>query len=201
TRNNFSEMNHLREHVKPYAKAIVKLLRGTVDKDDKVWSDILHYRDDIQAYINQIGLELILQEDDGYALVRQFEIDEDGRTIGLVSRRQVGFEISVILVLLRQIMEEFEVNAVAVQTNEKIIYKSELKEEIELFLPEKYNRIRFLKELDTYIRRIVDLGYLKEIAGYPEDPRYRIHKMIKEKITIDTLNDFKEKLRAYVQPV
>ncbi|MEM6316515.1 MAG: DUF4194 domain-containing protein [Bacteroidota bacterium] len=191
-------MNHLQTKIKPYSKAVVRLLKGTVDKGSTVWPDILNYRDEIQAYINQIGLELILREGDGYACLRQFEINDEGQTIGLVARRQIGFEASVLLVMLRQILEEFEANPIEFQTNEKIIFKSELRDELELFLPEKYNRVQFLKELDTHIKRIVDLGYLKEMkSNFGEEPRYKLHKIIKEKVTIDTLNEFKEKLENY----
>jgi len=89
-------MNQLQENIKPYSKSIAKLLKGTVESKDTVWNDIILYKNDIQQYINQIGLELILKEDDGYAYIKQFEIDEEGNTIGLVSRRKVGFETSIL---------------------------------------------------------------------------------------------------------
>lgn len=194
-------MSHLQDKIKPYSKAIVKLLRGTVESKDITWTEILNYRDEIQDYINQIGLELILKEEDGYAFVKQFEIDNDGNTIGLVSRRQIGFEMSILLIILRQIIEEFEQNPIEFQEVEKNISHTELRDEIELFLPEKYNKVKFLKDLDNYIKRVLELGYLKEIKNYEGEARYKIHRIIKEKVTLDTLNEFKEKLKNYVQSI
>ncbi len=194
-------MNHLQDKVKPYSRAIVKLLRGTVESSDTVWSNVLNYRDEIQDYINQIGLELILKEDDGYAYLKQFEIDSDGNTIGLVSRRKVGFETSILLVILRQIIEEFEQNPVEFQATEKHISHNELRDEIELFLPEKYNKVKFFKDLDNYIKRALDLGYLKEMKSTEGEVNYKIHRIVKEKITLDILNEFKEKLDNYVESI
>ena len=34
--------------IKPYSKAVVKLLKGVVEKNDIVWSDILTYQTEIQ---------------------------------------------------------------------------------------------------------------------------------------------------------
>jgi hypothetical protein len=194
-------MNELNPKLKPYSKAIAKLLKGVVNKKDSVWKDVLFYQDDINDYINKIGLELIVREEDGFAFIKQFEIDDDGNTIGLVSRRQVGFETSVVLVILRQVIEDFENNPIEFLGTEKYISKAELKEEIEMFLPEKYNKVQFLDDLDNYIKKIEDLGYLKEVQNTDEEIKYHVHKIIKEKVTIDILVEFKDKLQAYVESV
>lgn len=194
-------MNALSQKLRPYSKATAKLLKGKVNKTDKLWNDVVLYQNDINDYINTIGLELILKEDDGYAFVRQFEIDGDGNTIGLVSRRRIGFETSVVLVILRQIIEDFENNPIEFMGTEKYISKEELKEEVEMFLPEKYNKVQFLNDLDSYIKKIEDLGYLKEVLDNAEETKYHVHKIVKEKVTIDILIEFKNKLEAYVESI
>ena len=194
-------MNQLQENIKPYSKAIVKLLKRTIDKDDTVWEDILFYQTEIQEYISKIGLELIIKENDGYAFLKQFEIDNDNNTIGIASRRQVGFETSIVLVILRQIIEEFERDPTDFQVTDKFITESELKEQISFFLPEKYNKVKFLKQLDNYIKNVIKLGYLKESGTNLNEKKYKIHKIIKEKVTLDTLNEFKENLKQYVESI
>lgn len=194
-------MNQLQENIKPYSKAIVKLLKRTIDKDDIVWEDILFYQTEIQEYISKIGLELIIKENDGYAFLKQFEIDNDNNTIGIASRRQVGFETSIVLVILRQIIEEFESDPTDFQVTDKFITESELKEQISFFLPEKYNKVKFLKQLDNYIKNVIKLGYLKESGTNMNEKKYKIHKIIKEKVTLDTLNEFKENLKQYVESI
>ncbi|RZJ28753.1 MAG: DUF4194 domain-containing protein [Chryseobacterium sp.] len=192
-------MSSLEHNITPYSKAIVKLLKSPVERNSTVWDDIIHYQIDIQEYISQIGLELIVKKDEGFAFVKQLE-DSDGNTLGLITRRQIGFETSIVLVVLRQSLEEFDSNPTQL-TAEKFITDSEIKDELELFLQEGYNKLKFKKELDKYIRSVVELGYLKEISKKDNETKYQIHRIIKEKITLDILQDFKTKLYDYVESV
>ena len=193
-------MSNLEKNIKPYSKAIVKLLKSPVDRNSTVWDDVVNYQLEIQDFICQIGLELIVKKDEGFAFVKQFE-DSEGNTLGLIVRRQIGFETSIILVVLRQSLEEFDSNPTQFQVAEKFITDSEIKEELELFLQEGYNRLRFLKDLDKYIKNVVDLGYLKEVSKKDNETKYQIHRIIKEKITLDILQEFKIKLQEYVESI
>ena len=38
-------------NIQPYSRAVVKLLKGIVEKDDVVWNDLLDYQSEIQDYI------------------------------------------------------------------------------------------------------------------------------------------------------
>ena len=193
-------MSSLDKNIKPYSKAIIKLLKSLIERNSSLWDDVIHYQLEIQDYINQIGLELILKKEEGFAFVKQFE-DNEGNTLGLITRRQIGFETSIVLVVLRQSLEEFDNNPTQFQVAEKFITDSEIKEEVELFLPEKYNRVRFMKELDSYIKKIVGFGYLIEIQKNDTETKYQIHRIIKEKVTLDILQDFKIKLEEYVKSI
>lgn len=193
-------MSNLERNIKPYSTAIVKLLKAPVERTSPVWNDLVNYQLEIQEYISQIGLELIVKKDEGFAFVKQFE-NSEGSTLGLIARRQIGFETSIILVVLRQSLEEFDSNPTQFQVAEKFITDYEIKEELELFLQEGYNRLRFLKDLDKYIKNVVDLGYLKEVSKKDNDTKYQIHRIIKEKITLDILQEFKTKLQEYAESI
>ena len=193
-------MNSLKKHKKEYSEAIVKLLKGTIDRNSKIWDKIILYQNEIQDFIGQIGLELIVKKDEGFAFVKQFE-DDEGNTLGLIVRKQVGFEISIVLVVLRQSLEEFDSNPTQFQVAEKFITNYEIKEEVELFLQEGYNKLKFQKELDGYMNKIVELGYLKEVSKKDNETKYQIHRIIKEKVTLDILQEFKTKLQGYVQSI
>ena len=192
-------MNSLEQHITPYSKAIVRLLRSTVERTSNVWDDIILYQNEIQDYISQIGLELIVKKDEGFAYVKQLE-DSEGKTLGLVTRRQIGFETSIVLVVLRQSLEDFDSNPTQL-ASEKFITDTEIKDELELFLQEGYNKLKFQKDLDKHIRSVVELGFLKEISKKENETKYQIHRIIKEKITLDILQDFQTKLKEYVESV
>ena len=186
--------------IAPYGRAVVRLLKGPVESSDvSVWEEVLSYQTEINKYFSSIGIELIVKRDEEFAYIKQIVDDED-KTIGLIPRQQLGFEISVILIILRQMLEDFDSNIDELYTNECFVSPEELKERIELFLPERFNRVKLLNEIDLYINRIVSLGYLKLIK-HDNVNIYQIHRIIKEKVTLDKLQEFKNKLEEYAQSV
>lgn len=193
-------MSNLENHKTNYSKAIVKLLKGSIDRNSNIWDDVVNYQIEIQEYISQIGLELIVKKEEGFAFVKQYE-DSEGNTLGLVTRRQIGFETSIVLVVLRQSLEDFDSNPTQFQVSEKFITDSEIKEELELFLQEGFNKLKFQNSLDKYIKNVLDLGYLKEVSKKENETKYQIQRIIKEKVTLDILQDFKLKLQEYVESV
>ena len=186
--------------IAPYGRTVVRLLKGPVEvTDTNAWEDILNYQSDINKYLMNIGIELIVKRDEGFAYIKQIVDDED-RTTGLIPRQQLGFEISVILIILRQMLEEFDSNMDELYSTECFVRADDLKERIEIFLPERFNRVKLLSEIDTYIIRLVSLGYLKLIKRDNLNT-YQIHRIIKEKVTLDKLQEFKDKLQEYVESV
>lgn len=145
-------------NIQPYSRAVVKLLKGIVEKDDVVWNDVLDYQSEILDYISVMGLELIV---------------------------------------LRQILEDFDSNPTESQASYKYVTATEIKEEAELFLPTTFNRAKFEKDLDRYIDSIVSFGFLVEAKHAEGEKRYKIHRIIKEKVTLDDLLEFKNKLNDY----
>ena len=179
--------------IKPYSKAIVLLLKKTVENNSPEWNNILIFQKDIQEYLSVIGLELVIKRDEGFAYVKQI-VMEDDTTLSLVQRRQLSYEVSVILILLRQMLEEFDNNPTDMHSTERYVSTNEIKDEIRLLLPEKYNMAKFEKDLDTSIQTVVKLGFLREITSSNNDSRY----MIKEKVKLDDLYLFKQKIEEYV---
>lgn len=180
----------------PYAHVIVKLLNGTLySENEKIWNDLLQYQIPITQYFEKIAIDLIVEKKDGYAYLKQIEIDEEKNTIGLVRRIPLKYETSLICVFLREMLDDFEINNVD-QRNLYITQK-QLKENIELFFKEKANKVKMLSKFDTYIESIVDIGFLKVLPGTynsKDETRYEVRRIIKAKITNDVLEDFKKKL-------
>jgi hypothetical protein len=184
----------------PYAHIIVKLLNGVVyDENEKVWNSLLQYQVPITQYFERIAIDLIVDKKDGYAYLKQIEIDEEGNTIGLVRRIPLKYETSLICVFLREMLDDFEINNVD-QRNLYITQK-QLKDHIELFFKEKANKVKLLSQFDNHINTIVGLGFLKEIGNNDnskDEKRYEVRRIIKAKITNDVLEEFKKKLEQNV---
>ncbi len=184
----------------PYAHVIVKLLQDTLyDENEKAWNDLLQYQIPITQYFDKIAIDLIVEKEDGYAYLKQIEIDEEKNTIGLVRRTPLKYEPSLICVFLREMLDDFETNNVD-QRNLYVTHK-QLKETIELFFKEKANKVKLFAKFDSYIDTIVDIGFLKIISkpeNSKDETRYEVRRIIKAKITNDVLENFKKKLEQDV---
>ncbi len=193
-------MDNRNSTYEPYAHVIVKLLNGVVyDESEKLWNDLLQNQIPITQFFERIAIELIVDKNDGYAYLKQIEIDEDGNTIGLVRRIPLQYETSLICVFLREMLDEFEINNVD-QRNLYITHK-QLKDNIELFFKEKTNKVKLLSGFDGYINNIVGLGFLRKIGSNEfskDEIRYEVRRIIKAKITNDVLAEFKKKLEENV---
>ena len=193
-------MDTLKLAYEPYAHVIVKLLQGTIyDENEKVWNDLLQYQVPINQYFERIAIDLIVEKKDGYAFLRQIELDEERNTIGLMRRVPLKYEASLICVFLREMLDDFEINNVD-QRNLYITHR-QLKENIELFFKEKANKVKLFEKFDNYIDAIESIGFLKIISkpeNSKDDTRYEVRRIIKAKITNDVLEDFKKKLERDV---
>ena len=101
------------------------------------------------------------------------------------------------LVVLRQMLEDFDSNPTLSQATDKFVTAVDIKEETKLFLPASYNKVKFEKDLDSNIERIVDFGFLVLPKNVEGEKRYKIHRIIKEKITLDDLLYLKKQLNDY----
>ena len=169
------------------------------DESEKLWNDLLQYQIQITQFFDRIAIELIVDKNDGYAYLKQIEIDEDGNTIGLIRRIPLQYETSLICIFLREMLDEFEINNVD-QRNLYVTHK-QLKDNIELFFKEKSNKVKLLSGFDGYINSIVGLGFLRKIGSNElskDEIRYEVRRIIKARITNDVLEKFKKKLEENV---
>ena len=146
----------------PFADIVVKLLQGPLyDESKSLWNDLLIHQKQINQYVEQIGLELIVEKNDGYAFLRQIDLDESGRTVGLVRRQTLTFEQTLLCVLLREWLDEFEQDFSSGRNY--IISHKEFRDRIEVFFKDQSNKVKLLRELDRYIRDMVRFGFLRPI--------------------------------------
>lgn len=178
-----------------YSKAIVKLLKGTVYGNDAEWKDIITYRREIMDYLSVIGLDLIVNDDEKYAFLKQIQYEDD-KTLGLVTRTRIGYEVSVVLIVLRHILDDHDSDPTT-RSLEKIITNKDIEEEVKMLFPKKHNEVRFLKDLNKYISKAEEYGFLKKIREDGMETVYKIERIIKDQITVDKLAEFERQLNEY----
>ena len=144
----------------PYTNVFIKLLKGPVEYFEKsAWEQLLQHQAELTQFLQQLGLILVLEKEDGYAYLEQMRIDEEDNTAGWVRRTSINYEESVLLVLLRDMMAEFEVGEVT--SRELVKKRREIKEYVELFFRENASRVKFIRDLDRLIDKVEELGFLR----------------------------------------
>ena len=182
----------------PYTAVFIKLLRGPVEYLEKTaWEQLLQYQAELTRFLQQMGLTLVLEKEDGYAYLEQTRLDEDDNVAGWVRRIQLGYEESVLLVLLRDMMAEFEVGEAA--TRELIKKRREIKEYAELFFRENASRVKFIRDLDRLIDRVEELDFLEKVEDHElsDEQKFRVKKIIKARVDNEVLENFKQQLSEY----
>lgn len=186
------------QKVQPWARCAARLLRGALhDDEEEQWNRLIIYKAEIIGWFEQIGVELIIDQKDGYAYLRQIELDDKGATVGLVQRRPLGYEVTLLCVILRKMLDEFELN----DTSSRNLYitRKLLRVELETFFREKANRMKLIKELNRYIEEVIELGYLKRLrsdSANTEDDSFEVRRILKARFDEDTLQYFLQQLEG-----
>ncbi len=185
------------EKILPYAHSVIRLLQGTVFSDDtRTWNELLTFQRQVGDYFNAIGIRLHLDEPEGFAFLTQPEPEDDTVKLPrLVRRIPLSYELTLILVILRQNLEEFD--GKALETTKCFITRGEIMDALEMLLPEKSDRVKRMNRIETNINQAVSMGFLKEVTG-PEtgitDRLFEIRRVIKAKINNEILEEIKRKL-------
>ena len=177
---------------------VVSLMKGVVYRDQHpaVWLQLEEIHGAVLDYVRVMGLDLIIDEAEGYAFLRQLgeqDVDESARQLPrLVARRPLSFPVSLLCVLLRKKMVELDASggdARLILTREQIV------EMMRVFLPDRANEARLFDQIDTHINKVAEFGFLKKLAGNP--PAWEVRRIIKALVDADWLADFNEKLKVY----
>jgi hypothetical protein len=191
-------MNRLERKHAPWARLAVRLLKGPLfDDEEEQWVQLKVYQPALADYFAQIALDLIVDNRDGYAYLKQWELDEKGSTIGLIQRRPLSYEVTLLCVILRKYLDEFEWN----DTSSKscFITRKGLRTELETFFKEKANRMKLLRELNRYINEVIELGYLKQVRGADQaddEDTFEVRRILKARFDDDVLQYFLEQLKS-----
>lgn len=188
----------------PFAAVIIKLLQGPVYADDKnIWRELQAWSSAIQEYFGKIGLTLEIAEQDGFARIIQPEAGESDETPlpRLMRKQSLTYEATLLAVILREGLEEFDIKS---DGTKFYLTQKEIKERIEFFYKEQPNKSKLWKDLSRPITSLLNIGILKlnrEDAANKDNNQYEIKRIIKAFISNDKLEEIKNKLSNYVNPV
>ncbi|WP_040788549.1 DUF4194 domain-containing protein [Massilia niastensis] len=174
---------------------LVALFQGVLYRDDDtlLWQALLDLQMRVRDYCAPIALELLLDEAEGYAYLRQRPAAEGMAEVPrLVQRRALSYPVSLILVLLRKKLAEFDATG---GDTRLVVSREQVADQLRLFLPESANEARLLDRIDTHLNKVIELGFLRRLRG--QDQQFEVKRILKAFVDAQWLEDFSQRLASY----
>lgn len=152
----------------------------------------------MKDYVDVMGLRVVIDEMEGYAFLQSKpddgDDDRDPRMAPprLMPRRSLSYPVSLLVVLLRKRLAEFDAGADGTRL---MITRDEIVEMIRMFLPAGSNEARLVDQIDGHINKVVDLQFLRRARG--QEQLFEVQRIIKAFVDGQWLADFDTNLAQY----
>jgi hypothetical protein len=178
------------------SSTVIPLMKGAVYRDthDRAWKHLLQLQPQVRDYVAVMGLQVVIDEAEGYAFLRQRPADpgDADPPPRLIPRHALSFHVSLLLALLRKKLAEFDAQG---GDTRLILTRSQVTEMIRVFLPATSNEARLMDKIDEHISKVERLGFLRPVKN--ADQSYEVRRILKAFIDGQWLADFDERLAEY----
>lgn len=182
------------------SSVVVPLLKGVLyqDGDAAHWNALLQLQARVRDYVAVLGLDLVLDEAEGYAFLRSRanpDGDPEASLPRLVARRPLSFPVSLLLALLRKKLAEFDAGG---SDTRLVVGREEVAEMIRVFLPDGSNEAKLVDQVDTHLNKIVELGFLRRLKPQHGQPAmFEVRRILKAFVDAQWLSEFDQRLAEY----
>jgi hypothetical protein len=178
------------------SSAVIPLMKGAVYRDthDRAWKHLLQLQPQVRDYVAVLGLQVVVDEAEGYAFLRQRPADPDDADPlpRLIPRHALSFHVSLLLALLRKKLAEFDAQG---GDTRLILTRAQITEMIRVFLPTTSNEARLTDKIDEHIGKVERLGFLRPVKNAEQS--YEVRRILKAYIDGQWLADFDARLAEY----
>ncbi|MDK2946863.1 MAG: hypothetical protein PWQ63_23 [Methanolobus sp.] len=181
----------------PYAASIIRLLQGNVFKtDEDIWNDIVRFKPGLKEYFLDLDIELFVNENDGYAFLRQKEYDDPADQVlpSLMGKRQLSYPMTILCTVLVKKLYE---SSISVASNSPFcsIDKKTIINKMKDYMPDSSNGAKIEKKIDSYINKAKEYGFIRELKT--DKNTFEIRTIILAKINNEKFCEIEQKLIEY----
>lgn len=176
------------------SRVLIALMKGILSRetDEERWQALLDLRPAVRDHVALFGLDLRLDETEGYAWLATRPANEGETELPrLVIRRPLSFPVSLILALMRKKLAESDAGG----EGRLILSVDDVLEMIRLFLPETANEAKLADQIDTHLNKIVELGFARRLRG--QDQKIEVRRILKSFVDAQWLAEFDRRLDEY----
>lgn len=177
------------------SKPLIELMKGVVfrENDEKLWHQMTEGQIAIRDYVRVLGLELVLDESEGYAWLRtRMPAEGEDPLPRLVGRRQLSFPVSLIIALLRKKLAE---NDSSGGETRLILSLEDITDMVKVFFPVRSNEARLMDKINSHLNRIAELGFIRRLKG--EKDKIEVVRIMKAFVDAQWLHELDDRLREY----
>ena len=178
--------------------AVITLMKGVVYRDthERAWKHLLQLQPRVRDYVEVLGLQVVIDEAEGYAFLRQRPSGEGEAEAEpaprLIPRRPLSFHVSLLLALLRKKLAEFDAQG---GDTRLMLTRDQIAEMLRVFLPATSNEARLIDKIDEHIGKVERLGFLRPAKN--AEQTYEVRRVLKAYIDGQWLADFDARLAEY----
>lgn len=175
----------------------IQLLKGPIfsDSHNQLWNELILKKSVVSDYVRQIGLSLFIDENDGYAFLRQTENQEESGEQAenelprLINRRSLSLLPSALCLLLRKKIIEHENHD---GSPKLIITRDEIYSLLELYAKNEQNEKKARIQINSAVKKVEELGILRPLRN--KEDRFEVKKVIKSLIGEEWVKDSQKAL-------
>ena len=185
---------------------LITLLKNVIyrEADEVLWASLVGLQARVRDYVAVLGLELVLDEAEGYAFLKSMPDTQDERTPRLprlIARRPLSFAVSLMLALLRKKLAEADAGGGETRL---VLGRDEIVELVRVFLPDGPNEAKLIDQIETTINKVVELGFLRRLkpadgtaANASGAASFEVKRILKAFVDAQWLSEFDARLATY----
>ncbi|MFT3855666.1 MAG: DUF4194 domain-containing protein [Ilumatobacteraceae bacterium] len=181
---------------------VVPLFKGVVYRsaDPTRWLTLGRLQGQVRDYVAVVGLELVMDDAEGYAFLRTPPGDDDEADESLprlVSRRRLTYGVSLLLALLRKRLAEADTEAGDARL---VLTREEIVDLVSVFQPTSTNEVRLRERVEADVNKVVELGFLQQLRARGrrgDEQTYEVRRVLKAFVDAQWMADFDARLAEY----
>lgn len=187
-------MNEIK-YMDEYGIPVVHLLKGILYRDqENAWRLLIQNQHRVRDYLGAIGLDLHINDPDGYAFVKQKEVPDEFEDYypRLMQKRPLSYMPTLLCVLLRKRLLESEQAGTEVRT---VVSLDQIVEMVRVFQAASTNERKQEDKILSAVKKLVDFGFLVELKS--EKGKYEVSRILNAYMDIEKLKEVQTKLEQY----
>lgn len=176
---------------------LIALMRAPLYREERevLWRQLLVLRRRIDDFVNVLGMSVEVDELKGYAYLRSNIDDDDPEAPPrLIPRRALSYPVSLLLALLRRRLAEHDATSADTRL---VLTRDELVRLLQDFLTSGTTEARLIDRIDAHIKRVSELGFLRELPGQPGS--FEVRRILEAFVDAQWLAEFDARLAEYTK--